>query len=333
MPDVLEQVSQYHASLDQVIGDNQYDQLDVDFVHDDIEAIDGSGYAEGEYMGLPDQPDIDEHIDNTNAERQVDTYDKYIGVEVAVPDRKGQKLMAKVMKRIRSSDSNCDGNAYNPLLDHSIYQVEFSDGTTEELTANVIAENMLSGCDSQGVHYQILSEMIDHKKDGSAIRKEDGYIKSNNGSTPKPKITTRGWKLLVEWKDGSIDWVPLKDLKASNPIELAEYAIANNISEEPAFNWWVKKTLRKRDRMISKVKSKYWRTSHKFGIRIPKTVDEALRIDRETGTDYWSKAIEKEMKNVRIAFDKLEGVTPEDMRVGKVRPGYAYCGTHRDIRY
>ena len=76
----------------------------------------------------------------------------------------------------------------------------------------------------------------------------------------------------MEWKDGSVDWVPLKDLKQSNPVELAEYDVANEISDEPAFNWWVKETLRQIYRIISKIKSRYWRTSHKFGIRVTKTV-------------------------------------------------------------
>ena len=81
--------------------------------------------------------------------------------------------------------------------------------------------------------------------------------------------------------DGSSTWVPLKDLKVSNAVELAEYAVANNIADEPAFNWWVKNTLKKRDIIISKVKSKYWRTTHKFGIRVPKNVEEAIRLDEE----------------------------------------------------
>ena len=34
------------------------------------------------------------------------------------------------------------------------------------------------------------------------------------------------------------------------------------------------------------------------------------------------------MKNVRIAFDELEGVTEEEMQTGMVKPGYEYCGTH-----
>ena len=50
-------------------------------------------------------------------------------------------------------------------------------------------------------------------------------------------MTTRGWKLQVEWKDGSISWVPLKDLKASNPVELAEYALVVAYTQS-RIKWW-----------------------------------------------------------------------------------------------
>ena len=185
----------------------------------------------------------------------------------------------------------------------------------------------MSQVDSEGHHFQILSEISDHYCDATAITKKNGFIRSSNGNL-HPKKTTRGWQLEVEWKDGLICWVPLKDLKESNPIELAEYAVANDIDEEPAFNWWVKDTLRKRDRIISRVKAKHWRTSHKLGIEVPKNVTQALMIDQRMGTTFWADAIRKEMANVRIAFEKLEGVTVQQMEEGKVKPGYKYCGTH-----
>ena len=70
--------------------------------------------------------------------------------------------------------------------------------------------------------------MAYHRKDDSDISKLDGFIKSISGNLPRKRMT-RGWKLLVEWKDGSVDWVPLKDLKQSNPVELAEYSVVNEI--------------------------------------------------------------------------------------------------------
>ena len=39
------------------------------------------------------------------------------------------------------------------------------------------------------------------------------------------KRTTRGIELCTQWKDGSTDWVFMKDLKDSYPIELAKYLV------------------------------------------------------------------------------------------------------------
>ena len=116
-------------------------------------------------------------------------------------------------------------------------------------------------------------------------------------------MTTCGWKLLVEWKDGNSTWVSLNDMKDSYPLETAEYSIMIKISTEPAFAWWVPHVLRKRSGIINKVKSKYWKQTHKYGIRLPHLVEEALRIDEETGTDYRRKVIEKEVKNVMPTFE------------------------------
>ena len=40
-------------------------------------------------------------------------------------------------------------------------------------------------------------------------------------------------------------------MKESNPIEVAEYAVARKIDDEPAFEWWVPYALRKRDVIVS----------------------------------------------------------------------------------
>jgi hypothetical protein len=132
------------------------------------------------------------------------------------------------------------------------------------------------------------------------------------------------------WKDQSTSWVKLKDLKASNPIELAEYAVANCIAEEPAFKWWVSHTLRKRNRIISKVKSKYWKTMHKFGCKLLHSVAEALEIDRLAGTDLWTQAINKEVAKVKVAWEARDDLTPEEVRAGKERDmiGFQEIGCH-----
>jgi hypothetical protein len=187
-------------------------------------------------------------------------------------------VFATVIGRKRDADGNPIGQRNsNSVLDTRVYEVSFLDGHVEEYAANVIADCLYSQTDDEGNQFLILLEIVDHKKDDSAMHRDDMWIKGNNGNQHM-KMTTRGWKLLVTWKDGSSSWEPLKDLKESNPLQVAEYAIANNIAEEPAFAWWVKSAVKSHNRIISAVKSRYWKRTHKFGIRIPKSIKEALNI-------------------------------------------------------
>ena len=65
--------------------------------------------------------------------------------------------------------------------------------------------------------------------------------------------------------------------------------------------------------IIGKVKKQYWYTTHKFGIKLPKMIKEALEIDKTTEMDYWWKAIQKEMKKMMVAFDVDEDWTLEQI--------------------
>jgi hypothetical protein len=156
--------------------------------------------------------------------------------------------------------------------------------------------------DADGREFILMKEIVDHQSDGSAVPVDDAYYVDPNGRRTR-WMTTKGWKLLIEWKDGSTDWLPLKDLKESYPVHVAEYAVANKIAEQPAFAWWVPYVLRKRERIIQKVKSWYWKRTHKYGVELPKSVKQVLAIDRNMGTSFWKDAIEKEMKNVLPAFE------------------------------
>jgi len=51
---------------------------------------------------------------------------------------------------------------------------------------------------------------------------------------------------------------------------------------------------------------------------VPKTVQEALAIDERTGTEFWRKAIDKEMSKVKVAWKVHDEGTPEEAREGKV---------------
>eukprot|EP00957_Ditylum_brightwellii_P117254 8942226-Ditylum_brightwellii.AAC.2 len=122
-----------------------------------------------------------------------------------------------------------------------------------------------------------------------------------------PKINTKGWFLKVEWKDDTLSWVLLSKVKIANPVEVAEYAVAAKIDDDPAFKWWIYHALRERKYIISKVRSRYWRTTHKFSSRLPHSMKEAYEIDKQNGNEYWCRAIERKMLQVRITFETWKG--------------------------
>ena len=95
-------------------------------------------------------------------------------------------------------------------------------------------------------------------------------------------------------------------MKESYPVEVAEYAEATGISDEPAFSWWTTHVLKQRQRIVAAVNKRYHKMTHKFGIKVPKTVEEALALDKENWNDLWWKAIQKEMSALKVAFKILD---------------------------
>ena len=141
-----------------------------------------------------------------------------------------------VIEWARGMDGESIGHTHvNPFFDTHEYEVEFTDGTHSKYQANVIAENMFVQVDEEGNQYLLLKEIMDHKCDNSTVSISNDMIWTSSG-TLKPKVTTHGWSLHVSWHDGSTSWEPLKNHKASNPVEVAEYAVANWLVEEPALN-------------------------------------------------------------------------------------------------
>jgi len=252
----------------------------------------------------------DAHIidpDYGDAEITPEMGDNYLTAELMLP-RGGTMEKGRVSARKRDRNGNPVGLANsNPILDTRVYIIDFDDGDQTELTANLIAESLFSQCDPDGNQYVLLDEIVDHRRLPTAIKLADQKVIRANGRTYL-KRSTIGWQICCQWKDGSSSWENLSDLKESHPIETSEYAKIIGIDHEPAFNWWVPHILKKRDRIISLVKKRnprFLKKTHKLGIEVPKTVREALDIDRRNGNTLWADAIAKEMKDVRVAFKLL----------------------------
>ena len=230
---------------------------------DDIQ----EGPAEPEAL----MPDADDHTP--------ESYDEYIGTQVLLPIG-SEQLAGIVRKRHRDPDGNLYGKSnQNPILDTRKYEVQMLDGSVETYGANIIAESIMANVDDEGNMFVLMDEIIDHRKSDNAVSEKDAWFITKTG-TKRAKPTTKGWELLIAWKDGSSSWTRLADMKESFPVEVAEYAKGANIINEPAFRWWCYKVLRRKTRLISGAKTKYWLKTHKYGIKLPKTIKEALAINR-----------------------------------------------------
>jgi hypothetical protein len=159
-------------------------------------------------------------------------YDQFLNLELQLNN--GQQ--AKVARRVVGPSGERLGTYDDlPMLNTMMYEVEFDDGQVKEYGATAIAENILSQVDEDGFSSPLLQAIVDHRKDNSvAVSKRDNYVEDRHGRR-RPRKTTKGWQLKVKWSDGSTSWIDLKVLKESHPVDVAEFAIARQIDDEPAF--------------------------------------------------------------------------------------------------
>ena len=176
---------------------------DTSFILDDGEA--------GTYL---DMPDDDEYLDDMNpgvvqdpgltpTEEEYDdmliddrpeaddeeAIDKYLNTELILDVGTNNERRGRVIKRSRGQDGEPIGRAHtNPLFDTREYDIEFTDGSIEKYTANIIAENMYAQVDSEGHQHLLLDEIVNHEADATAIPISEGYYTLPNGNR-KAKVS------------------------------------------------------------------------------------------------------------------------------------------------
>ena len=190
--------------------------------------------------GQVESPNHEDILDSTgrNLEQQP-PFNKIINAEVMIQNG-DEMAMGKVTRRSLDADGRTTGTYHDtPFLNMITYDIEFHDGQVKEYGANIIAENMLTQVDSDGYSLSLMDSIIDHQRDPSqAIPMEDKYI-TTKSRQKRLRKTTKGWKLLIKWKDKSKAWINIAHMKEAHPVETAEYARARGISNEPAYAWWV----------------------------------------------------------------------------------------------
>ena len=65
-----------------------------------------------------------------------------------------------------------------------------------------------------------------------AVPRNQGFKETSPGHQ-YPVITTKVWYVKVIWRDKSANWIPISEIKESNPIEVFEDAISVKHDREP----------------------------------------------------------------------------------------------------
>jgi hypothetical protein len=230
--------------------------------------------------------------------------DALINMEEMLPNGNSMAIAKVVRRGVDDEDRFVGTFNNNPLLNTLLYDCEFDDGTTRAYSANTIASNIFMELDAYGYSSSLFCEIVDHKSSGEATKMADKYLLTMTG-TKRMRQTTQGWKFLVRWANGTRQWIDLKILKESNPVQVAEYVTARNTADEPAFAWWVPYVLRKQDVIVLAVTTMVRKTSHKYRIELPASVKHAIEIDQKNGKILWQDALSKEMGNVCVTFEIL----------------------------
>ena len=158
-------------------------------------------------------PPVPEWIKKEADDYTPEAFDELVSAHVQIPFE-GEMKRGTVINRKRNLNGDPIGTRNsNPLLDSRLYEVEFSDGIIGEYTTNMIAENIYAMVDQEGQEHMLMQEIVDHRKSDQALEQKDMYVKSRSGKHQNIKRTTKGWDLCVQWKDGTMSWLPLREMK------------------------------------------------------------------------------------------------------------------------
>ena len=132
----------------------------------------------------------------------------------------------------------------------------------------------------------LFQEIVNHRYYGTEVKEQDTFITTHTGTNCRRDMTKR-FEVLVQYKDGITTWLTLKDMKNLYHVHMDEYTVQRRIAGNPTFPWFIWHALAKRNLIIGNMRSKYWVQTHKFGLKIPKSVQEAKTFDKENSNTLW----------------------------------------------
>ena len=161
------------------------------------------------------------------------------------------------------------------------YLLKYRDDEEEEwVDETVIQEAMLSRKDDDAGDWAI-SKILGHRSEGSRH------------------------EVKILWENGETSWENMLIIKKEDPLALAIYAKANDLSHEKGWRWARQITDRpkKYARMLKLMKGqtnkKRGGAKYKFGIEVPRNARHARELDKANGNTLWQDAEAEEMMQLK----------------------------------
>ena len=193
----------------------------------------------------------------------------------------GQRFRAKITKLVQDHD---DKIANNPNMVKFILSVN-NDMSEEIKTYNQLLQYL-------------------NKDEENDILWKFRHIVSHQGPLSNNHKDYNGcpYNIMVEWENGEITKEPLNHIARDDPVTCAIYAREKGLLDKPG--WKRFKAIAKREkkflRMVNQAKLRSFNTSpkYKYGFEVPRTYDQAIRIDEKNGNTLWGDAVILELKQI-----------------------------------
>jgi len=224
------------------------------------------------------------------------------------PQEDGQRFRARIVELIEDHESDIENN---PTRIKFLVSVD-NDQAEEIITYNQVMD------------YISKDQESDIKWKFRRIISHQGPLQPNH-----PDYKHSQYNIMVEWENGEITTEPLAVIAADDPVTCAIYARENGLLDEPG--WKRFKSIAKREkkfiRMVNQAKLRSFNTAprYKYGFEVPRTYDQALRLDSRNGNNLWADAVALELKQITeydTFTDKGHHTT------AKVPPGYKKIRVH-----
>jgi uncharacterized protein YoxC len=194
----------------------------------------------------------------------------------------GQRFRARIVECISDHESNVRHSD-----DHAKFRISVNEDKYEEIiTYNKLMDFIEKNQENDAIVWQFQC-IMGHQ--GPLLRHDKDY----NGSR---------FNVLVEWENGEITTEPLSVIAADDPVTCAVYAREHDLLDVKGWKCFRNLAMREKHflRLVKQAKMKSYHQSpkYKFGYRIPKDYEEALKLDELNQNTKWEDATITEMSQL-----------------------------------